>query len=192
MPTALLTTNPAFTSACGAPRNACTTSVRPPAFLPRRRTVRKSSLRRSRAVAGSTVGRDHAVSFARPLPRRADTIARPARVRIRRRNPCLRARRRLLGWKVRLPFATAVSPGSYDALAPVLTSRLVSLRRGVGAFGRTSKHPMPTGDLTRVRTAGELATSDPRLPFTATRRSLKSLLPEGPCGSAQSLLACRS
>src|SRR5690349_1517170 len=37
-------------------------------------------------------------------------MARPARVRIRSRNPCTRARRRLLGWKVRLPLATAISP----------------------------------------------------------------------------------
>lgn len=37
-------------------------------------------------------------------------MARPARVRIRSRNPCTRARRRLLGWKVRLPLATAHSP----------------------------------------------------------------------------------
>jgi hypothetical protein len=41
------------------------------------------------------------VSLRRPLPRRFDTIARPARVRIRSRNPCTRARRRL-------PLATAV------------------------------------------------------------------------------------
>jgi hypothetical protein len=38
----------------------------------------------------------------RPLPRRADRIARPARVRIRRRKPCVLARRRLFGWYVRL------------------------------------------------------------------------------------------
>ena len=36
-------------------------------------------------------------------------MARPARVRIRNRKPCTRARRRLFGWKVRLPLATAVS-----------------------------------------------------------------------------------
>ena len=54
----------------------------------------------------------HAVSERRPFARRLDTIARPARVRIRSRNPCTRARRRLLGWKVRLPLATAVSPHS--------------------------------------------------------------------------------
>jgi len=38
----------------------------------------------------------------RPLRRRAEIIARPARVRIRRRKPWVRLRRRLLGWKVRL------------------------------------------------------------------------------------------
>ena len=52
----------------------------------------------------------HAVNERRPLRRRSATIARPARVRIRNRNPCTRARRRLLGWKVRLPLATAVTP----------------------------------------------------------------------------------
>ena len=40
----------------------------------------------------------------------AGRVWRPARVRIRSRNPCTRARRRLLGWKVRLPLATAVTP----------------------------------------------------------------------------------
>ncbi len=38
----------------------------------------------------------------RPLRRRAATIARPARVRIRTRNPWVLARWRLLGWNVRL------------------------------------------------------------------------------------------
>jgi hypothetical protein len=37
----------------------------------------------------------------RPLARRPARIARPARVRIRNRKPCVFARRRLLGWKVR-------------------------------------------------------------------------------------------
>jgi hypothetical protein len=50
---------------------------------------------------------DQAVSARRPLRRRPETIARPARVRIRNRKPCTRARRRLFGWKVRLPLATA-------------------------------------------------------------------------------------
>lgn len=38
----------------------------------------------------------------RPLRRRADKMARPARVRMRRRKPWTFARRRLFGWKVRL------------------------------------------------------------------------------------------
>lgn len=37
----------------------------------------------------------------RPLARRVAMIPRPARVRMRTRNPCFFARRRLLGWKVR-------------------------------------------------------------------------------------------
>jgi hypothetical protein len=41
-------------------------------------------------------------SLARPLRRRFAKMARPARVRMRRRKPCLRARRRLFGWYVRL------------------------------------------------------------------------------------------
>jgi hypothetical protein len=47
-------------------------------------------------------GAAQAESLARPLPRRAERIARPARVRIRSRKPWVRLRRRLLGWKVRL------------------------------------------------------------------------------------------
>ena len=46
--------------------------------------------------------RDQADSSARPLRRRALRMARPARVRMRERKPCVRLRRRLLGWKVRL------------------------------------------------------------------------------------------
>jgi hypothetical protein len=38
----------------------------------------------------------------RPLRRRAARTARPARVRMRSRNPCVLARRRLFGWNVRL------------------------------------------------------------------------------------------
>src|SRR3954452_7387339 len=41
-------------------------------------------------------------SSVRPLPRRADRMARPARVRMRRRKPWVLARRRLFGWNVRL------------------------------------------------------------------------------------------
>jgi len=45
---------------------------------------------------------DQALSFSRPLCRRAARTARPARVRMRSRKPCVLARRRLFGWNVRL------------------------------------------------------------------------------------------
>ena len=41
-------------------------------------------------------------SLSRPLERRAERMARPARVRMRSRKPWVLARRRLFGWKVRL------------------------------------------------------------------------------------------
>jgi hypothetical protein len=59
----------------------------------------------------------------RPLRRRAAMMARPARVRIRNRNPWVLARRRLFGWNVRLPLLTAV-------VLPVLGSHC-----GVAALG---------------------------------------------------------
>lgn len=43
-----------------------------------------------------------AASRSRPLRRRLPRMERPARVRIRRRNPWVLCRRRLFGWKVRL------------------------------------------------------------------------------------------
>ena len=51
---------------------------------------------RRRRGAGQTLTR------ARPLRRRAASTARPALVRMRSRNPCVFARRRLFGWNVRL------------------------------------------------------------------------------------------
>jgi hypothetical protein len=55
-------------------------------------------------------GRRHgrqAESLARPRRRRFRMMARPPRVLIRARKPCLRARRRLLGWKVRFDTTDA-------------------------------------------------------------------------------------
>jgi hypothetical protein len=45
---------------------------------------------------------NQALSRARPLCLRAARMARPARVRMRSRKPCVLARRRLFGWNVRL------------------------------------------------------------------------------------------
>ena len=64
---------------------------------------------------------DQADSSLRPLRRRLDRMARPARVRIRSRNPCVLARRRLFGWKVRL--LTAVTPSVADVCGRVATGR---------------------------------------------------------------------
>jgi hypothetical protein len=55
-----------------------------------------TSPRRCRARPGQTL------TLARPFRRRAARIARPALVRMRSRNPCVLARRRLFGWNVRL------------------------------------------------------------------------------------------
>ena len=55
------------------------------------------------AVPHPGLGRqDQALSRSRPLRLRAARTARPARVRIRSRKPCVFARRRLFGWNVRL------------------------------------------------------------------------------------------
>ena len=55
------------------------------------------------APAHPGLGRqDQALSLSRPLCLRAASTARPARVRMRSRKPCVFARRRLFGWNVRL------------------------------------------------------------------------------------------
>jgi len=59
--------------------------------------------RELRATAHPGLGRqDQALSRSRPLRLRAARTARPARVRMRSRKPCVLARRRLFGWNVRL------------------------------------------------------------------------------------------
>jgi hypothetical protein len=56
---------------------------------------------------------DQAERRARPLARRAERTARPARVRIRSRNPWVFARRRLFGWNVRLLTCRCLPCGSF-------------------------------------------------------------------------------
>ena len=85
-------------------------------------------------VAGTGVAEDtqaQADSLARPRRRRAFTIACPARVRMRARNPCLRERRRLFGWNVRFtvrPSGTDPGPG------PIVEVGRTSVRGFGGAF----------------------------------------------------------
>jgi hypothetical protein len=74
----------------------------------RRREVLATGQSGSRRQHRGDPVRDQAESWLRPLRRRAAMMARPARVRIRSRNPWVLARRRLFGWNVRLPLVTAV------------------------------------------------------------------------------------
>jgi hypothetical protein len=117
-------------------RRECTTKSGWTARTPLVTVSPKSVDRVIRYWAGSTAldpATNHAVRERRPLPRRADTMARPARVRMRSRKPCTRARRRLLGWKVRLPLATAVTPrscgGTHQHECRVGTGRLLAPAR---------------------------------------------------------------
>jgi hypothetical protein len=101
-----------------------------------------------------------AVSLARPRRRRFRTIRWPARVRMRTRKPCLRARRRLLGWNVR--FTT----GPLDRIG-------LETRQAHRARGRAPGDPRPR-DRRRVggspvahgwcrqRAAGSVPASDVR------------------------------
>jgi hypothetical protein len=82
-------------------------------------------------------GRQHgpagqAESRARPLRRRPARMARPARVRMRSRNPWVLARRRLFGWNVRLlteqlptqgPARLVAAPGDIERHADAARRR---------------------------------------------------------------------
>ena len=74
-----------------------TTTSGSPARVPCRIAAVKSAGSTMRCARGST-GVSQADSLARPLRRRAARMARPARVDMRRRKPCVFERRRLLGW----------------------------------------------------------------------------------------------
>jgi hypothetical protein len=102
-PTARPTIRPTRGDSVGAsvdPARACTTKVEQPARRPERTTAVNSSLDRMRAAVGNTGGGFRQAQAARrwrPFRRRFDSTARPARVRMRRRKPCVLCRRRLLG-----------------------------------------------------------------------------------------------
>jgi hypothetical protein len=127
-PTAPLTTKPMRGPSSRS--TAWTTSVGRLARTPRRVVRWKSFERRIRNDRGNTVvGRPgQADSRVRPLRRRAEMMARPARVRIRRRKPWVRLRRRLLGWNVRL-----------------LTGKLTNLRSGRQSGTVLTRHASQAG-----------------------------------------------
>ncbi len=145
-PTVRPTTKPTCTGGGTASpalaRARCTTTEPQAARRPRRTAVAKSSRRVSRVGAESNAryppkyapnanASPQADSSMRPLRRRAARMARPARVRMRNRNPWVLARRRLFGWNVRLPLLTAVA-------LPVLGSR-----RGVAAVETAGSRVVP-------------------------------------------------
>lgn len=113
-PTALLTTKPArvegsISPARAGPLHRLYVGVRQGAGdQPDGPDVLRSRSPRAASADSRETARRHdpPVSYAeraaRPLPRRFARMARPARVRIRRRKPWVLARRRLFGWKVRL------------------------------------------------------------------------------------------
>ena len=89
-----------------------TTTSGSPARAPCRIAAVKSAGSTMRCARGST-GVSQADSLARPLRRRAARMARPARVDMRRRKPCVLERRRLLGWKVRLVVTAILLGGEW-------------------------------------------------------------------------------
>lgn len=88
-------------------------------------------------------GAGQAESWARPLRRRLATIARPARVRMRSRKPCLRARRRLLGWKVRF---TVHAPNSTGVSQSWTDDRPARAHRSARRIGASSDRSTVRGD----------------------------------------------
>lgn len=65
------------------------------------------------------VRQNQALSLSRPLRLRAASTARPARVRMRSRKPCVFARRRLFGWNVRLLTGAPEIDSKVVGFAPV-------------------------------------------------------------------------
>lgn len=129
----------------------------------------------------------------RPLERRFARIARPARVRIRARKPCLRARRRLLGWKVRFMVP---APGERSAAfeprppadkrtrAPQATA-YSSKRSNRGPFVR-NPHPTPhPGRLTSYSPAKPPATPPAWIHTPAERRDLFPVVSRTSCVDLQ-------
>jgi hypothetical protein len=157
-PTTKPTLGPRYRLADGPAQAMCTTTELQPARRPRCTAAAKSSRRVSRAAAGSNATDPRtstlqADSSLRPLRRRAAMMARPARVRMRKRNPWVFARRRLFGWKVRLPLVTAV-------VLPVLGSCFGSQPSGLRSSrvvpSRHRRHCCAPGERTAsaVSTAG--------------------------------------
>ena len=166
----------------------CRTTDDRPARTPRRSTAVKSAGRRSRWAAASTAAAPQADRLERPLRRRADRMARPARVRMRKRKPCVLARRRLFGWNVRL--LTRGSVGLEDwfeevdpwrGVSPVVPAAIGSPRGREGHAGMRQRPP-PGG--ASHGTARPRSRSNPRTSPHKRRRTCQDDPGSGPRGGA--------
>ena len=108
---------------------------------PRSRPTDACAVRRGARLA------DQAERFSRPLRRRAAMMARPARVRMRRRKPWVFARRRLFGWKVRFDTSSSVRSLGHrhdggQLCPPDLehAGRRATTSRGVAVGGHASRN----------------------------------------------------
>jgi len=102
---------------------------------------------------------NQALSFSRPLRLRAASTARPARVRMRSRKPCVFARRRLFGWNVRLLTGAPGINSEWWGIGRV-PRRRTRLPSGTLSFAR---RPPPPG----LRLWKAILPKLPRLPCAA-------------------------
>ena len=87
-------------------------------------------------------GPGQALTRVRPLRRRAARMARPARVRMRSRNPCVLARWRLFGWNVRLLTGTPGTQGRDRGTTGTAVRHAKTSPRGAGPMnGTRAGHP---------------------------------------------------
>ena len=153
-------------------------------------------------ATGQSCGRGEHASQAdrrlRPLPRRAARIARPARVRMRSRNPWVRDRRRLFGWKVRLLTVDL----------PVLARQVICPRRRPASRPQrpvlpsdgAQNSPTPRGrpyEATHPRPAGSIRVpvrppDDPPDGRSATRRTREMLASEHILWHSAALVSVRA
>jgi len=150
-------------------------------------------------------GSPQAESRLRPLSRRAATIVRPARVRIRNRKPCVRARRRLFGWNVRLLTADVSEDSSGRSQVRSFGHRNqaidLSTLRSTSARVNQAASDMPIIRRIRCPACGQqlveacgalLAFSfSPVPPFANRRRVRAGAASEGACRSAH-MVGCPS
>ena len=129
----------------------------------------------------------------RPLLRRAARIARPARVRMRSRNPWVRDRRRLFGWKVRLLTVDLPITGSPSSCSPAdVRSPGTNARSSDGRraeLTHTSRETLQ-GYAPSISRFNPGARSIPSGPLGDTPRTVGCLLANASCGIAPRLLAC--